>query len=275
MGQIRSILENMKAVAVEEALSEAQQARLSEDVVRAMLDDATIDPRTKGFIEQGLQQGFSGYQLNGIYSELSGELKKIDPTPQHTYVNFMLRMYAKGGVEFGTYVNQDFTDLLTTYDSLKKRNKIKPPFNDMNQFQSLQEFIDFTKSTGEVVASQSEVGRVDKVYEDDKVTIVVPLDEAASCTYGRGTKWCVSGRAANQFDIYNGRGKLYFLIPKEPEYPEEKYAIHFVNGIFMDDHDAPSGSGWVLTRRFGDLVEKYFKDNPDYLAWQAREERGA
>jgi hypothetical protein len=270
MNIITSIVESLQVAAVLERLTAEQQERLMTDVMTAMLDDASVDPRTKQGIRMGFERGMSAQHMDMAYQELAGELKKVDPTETKLYVNFMLRLYGKGGIEFGTFVNPDFQDTLIAYEELKKRNRLKPPYNDINQFKSLDEFITFVEENKQnITLAEQEKGKAITVYEDDEVTIVTPLDKAAACRYGRGTKWCISGVTANRFDTYNDQGEFYLLIPKQPEYDKEKYALHFATGEFVDESDKSIRShlSTILSKRFGDLVEKYFIKNRDYLDW--------
>jgi hypothetical protein len=60
----------------------------------------------------------------------------------------------------------------------------------------------------------------------------------ASCHYGRGTRWCISGREENAFKSYaQNNSYFYFIINKnaEPRSPESKLAVQWVVGKAQPD----------------------------------------
>ena len=190
-----------------------------------------------------------------------------DPTPNKAYTPWLAKMYAKAG---GGLRIEDINrnDMIRLYDLAKKRRMIKPEHADINRFKFYQDFEDTMENEYNNLddveqGKEQEQGSASKVYEDENVLVVVPHDEAASCRYGRGTRWCTaSTRGDNYFDRYNRQGKLYILIPKNPEHEGEKYQLHFPSGQYMNEHDEEVGLLNVFSR-FPKLKEFFIENEPD------------
>lgn len=188
-----------------------------------------------------------------------------DPTPNKVYTPWLAKMYAKGGLKLE---DMNRNDLLRLYDIAKKRRMIKPEHADINRFKSYNEF---ERTMDQVYDSldhveqgrEEKLGKASKIYEDDTVTIVVPHDEAAACRYGRNTNWCTAAtRGTNYFDSYNRQGKMYILLPKKPEYPDEKYQLHFASGQYMDETDSSVNLNDLITKRFPNLRDFFLSEEP-------------
>ena len=64
------------------------------------------------------------------------------------------------------------------------------------------------------------------VYDSPKYMVVNPLSYESSCYYGKGTKWCTSGRDASEtFNRYNKDGKLFYIIDKTLPTSDPKYKV--------------------------------------------------
>ncbi len=64
------------------------------------------------------------------------------------------------------------------------------------------------------------------VYESPKYLVVNPLSHESSCYYGKGTKWCTSGRdTSDTFNRYNTDGKLFYIIDKTLPSSDPNYKI--------------------------------------------------
>ena len=190
-----------------------------------------------------------------------------DPTPNKAYTPWLAKMYAKAG---GGLRIEDINrnDMIRLYDLAKKRRMIKPEHADINRFKFYQDFEDTMENEYNNLddveqGKEQEQGSASKVYEDGNVQVIVPHDEAAACRYGRGTRWCTaSTRGDNYFDRYNRQGKLYILIPKNPEHEGEKYQLHFPSGQYMNEHDEEVGLLNVFSR-FPKLKEFFIENEPD------------
>ena len=205
--------------------------------------------------------------IKEITNVVLGAIEDKDPTPNKAYTPWLARMYAKGGLKLED-INRD--DLLGLYDIAKKRRMLKPEHNDINSFKTYRDFEGTMTISGDYNLDdiqnsnkQEEKGQASKVYEDGDVVIIVPQDEAAACRYGRGTRWCTaSTRGQNYFDQYNRQGRMYILLPKNPEHEGEKYQLHFQSDQYMDEDDDPVNLVNLITIRFPNLLE-FFLAKPE------------
>jgi hypothetical protein len=107
-------------------------------------------------------------------------------------------------------------------------------------------------------------GDYEEVYKDSTVRVIQPLNEAASCFWGKGTRWCTAATSGNNyFDTYNRDGPIYILLPTKPLHNGEKYQFHFQSMQFMDEKDEPIlNLRRLMISRFPDLLA-WFKTNSD------------
>jgi hypothetical protein len=69
----------------------------------------------------------------------------------------------------------------------------------------------------------------EKIYEDDRYLVVHVKNKEASCLYGKGTRWCISGERDNVFDQYKAEGETFlFLIDKTTDAHDRYGRIAFV-----------------------------------------------
>lgn len=61
-----------------------------------------------------------------------------------------------------------------------------------------------------------------KIYEDDEYLFIAPLSTEASCVYGAGTRWCISGRENNMFNQYARDQKVNFVFIFMKNKPEDQ-----------------------------------------------------
>jgi hypothetical protein len=103
-----------------------------------------------------------------------------------------------------------------------------------------------------------------KVYEDDKILVVVPLTHIASCKYGAKTPWCVAVPSNDEhFNEYSENGILFYFIIKSPyEYGDIK-EYKFVYYKSFNDNMYEYG-GWydMSDYRYGE-EDKKSTEEPD------------
>lgn len=92
---------------------------------------------------------------------------------------------------------------------------------------SLKQTID---SLGLTNKQQADLAREDAIvlYEDEHWMILLPKSADASCKYGSGTKWCISGNSAKRYLIsYSSeRGQaIAFILNKQKDQSDELYKI--------------------------------------------------
>ena len=217
-----------------------------------------------------------------------------DPTRNKQFVPWLVRMFINSG---GNLPLEDMNRnaYLTLFLNAKNQNLVPVDFRDINKFKTYKEFEDFMDAT--VIPeldrkSQEEMqelvkGKAKEVWNDDQVRVIIPQDQDAACSYGQSTRWCTaSTRGNNLFTRYNATGPLYILIPKNPNYPGEKYQLHFIWDQFMNEKDEPVDLTDIVNRFFrtggaasaaipplqkyiefapGAKLEKLWKELTDYL----------
>ena len=145
------------------------------------------------------------------------------------------------------YTEQDIVDLINDFET--KLNKLGQ--KDINQY-DVEKLRD-TLGKAETVKTKTEqktetkTKGVKKIYENGDYTVFHVTTPEASCFYGAGTKWCISGREINFFHNYNEKANIYFLISKKLKKEDPLYKM-------------------AVTRDFEDKLTVFnAKDEPDSL----------
>jgi hypothetical protein len=174
--------------------------------------------------------------------------RNIDPTPNHQYTLWILRMYVKNGIRL-------HEDLDRVSEALAKfhTNKQQMPIKDLGQIKSLSALeqmvnsgdIDVDAQSGKqekklVSAQAKEESKI--FYKGPEGMIVIPKTEDASCFWGKGTQWCTAAKTSrNYFDSYSSRGDLYIILPKDGT----KWQLHTESNEFLNAEDNPFDlAGW-------------------------------
>ena len=181
-----------------------------------------------------------------------------DPTEKKIYLRWILDSYVNSGIKAYEDLLSRVKPALEDYDYLKEKNKLNGDEKIVETYcgiagctkkfkekPGLESLIDSKRSDLEEIREKIEEReqlREDSeiVFENGDLLIIHPKTEAASCHYGRGTKWCTAAtRGNNMFNKYNEKGPLYIVLPKNPTYEGEKYQLHFEEEQFMDEKDEP------------------------------------
>lgn len=166
------------------------------------------------------------------HTELINLLSDVDPSGNNKYLNWMVK----------TALGKNKDDQIPTADKIasvvidfhKQLARIKN--KDINSYKKLSDLEDVVN---EAIAKEEEkkfAKQAKKIYEDDTVVVYAPFTVQASCRYGAGTKWCVSGtRGENNsntfFDSYSKHSNFYFFMNKKMNAnsnpSEYKYALQW------------------------------------------------
>tara|TARA_R110002020_G_scaffold168416_2_gene357164 strand:+ start:1683 stop:4565 length:2883 start_codon:yes stop_codon:yes gene_type:complete len=135
----------------------------------------------------------------------------------------------------------------------------------------------------EIEQSKGAEAGTDMLVDDDEFQMMRPLNTAASCKYGQGTKWCTSASTShNYFDQYTGEGKaFYYLTFKNlmPDDEQRQLALVYTN---VDRYDAGSpeevydrvddevGEEAVYEAAFRNAIAGPLKEIPFYQELMAR-----
>ena len=205
-------------------------------------------------------------ERQAILTDLLGVIESGDPTQHKEYSQWLVKCYANEDIILEDIISKG-RDWLEVYDEMKRRKILPAEYrNIMNlKFNDLYGIISNQELVAKLQAQSAEAnkGSSKVVLDNNKVRIIQPHDQEAACYYGQGTTWCTAAKNNNMYDYYAKQGDLYILLPKQPKHDGEKYQIHFQSNQFMDESDDGVDMKWLLTQRFGDLVEFFKSVEPE------------
>lgn len=179
-------------------------------------------------------------------------------------------------------------------DYMKIRDRIPKDQNEFKDFSKLkkkdkkdiQDFVSSFQSKSDKKKSDKTEG-AEKLYEDSDWVVYKITSYPAAQLYGKGTKWCITGRypghedrGQKYFDDYiednNLDGGYYFYLNKKDPYEKycvlqtEDHKIHSIwdagdtnKGSIMGDLDLPEIPEVTLKKSLGDMLLAAVKKN-DY-----------
>lgn len=148
--------------------------------------------------------------------ELIDMLSSVDPSGNNKYLDWMVK----------TALGQNQDDPTPTADKIAKvvqdfhKQLARIKNKDINSYKKL---IDLEEVVKEALAKEEEkkvAKQAKKIYEDDTAVVYAPFTVQASCKYGAGSKWCISGTGGpnnlnSYFDEYSKQANFYFFINKK------------------------------------------------------------
>ncbi|MCS7317741.1 MAG: hypothetical protein NZZ41_05470 [Candidatus Dojkabacteria bacterium] len=165
------------------------------------------------------------------------------------YMKWIVQRYVTNNLGLYEDVISKVIPGLLTYDSLKRKNKLKPIHKDINQVKNIHQLLDIldeyqNEDTKSISEKEKEIeqnfyknNEAELIYNDPDIKIVVPKTERASCYFGRNTRWCTAAtNSRNYFKAYNRKGRLYIILDKKNN---RKFQFHFNTFQFMDEKDSP------------------------------------
>lgn len=157
------------------------------------------------------------------------QVEQTDPSPNKQYVQWILRTYVKDANSWFEDVLSTLSDYLNKFYKLNIKKKIPSPRNDINRYESFADFMGVIDEYPDPDAVPlKDKGEAYALYEDEDWRIIVPVNKAAACYYGQGTRWCTAAtKGENRFDYYNRSAPLLIALPKNPKYAGEKYQFQF------------------------------------------------
>lgn len=204
--------------------------------------------RAWGMMLMNLEQANNDPEVYDYYkTALIKELEKVDPTPHKEYVQWLARMYCNGQTKLEDVLSRG-KDALARFQKLKIKKQLQPADRDINRLRTLADLESLIERYPDVDDAATNKGAAKEFYRDAEIRIVMPMDEAAACYYGQGTRWCTAARENNMFNRYNEYGQLYIIFPMKPAYNGEKYQIHFESSSFMNEKDDPVSPDKLVAR---------------------------
>ena len=163
-------------------------------------------------------------------------------------------------------------NLLPTIESLIHFDAFRQAVHEAGKERRQREFL--------AKAEEVDSDTYDVVIDDDDMIMVRPFDEAASCKFGAGTKWCTAATdSRNYFDTYTGQNKGFYYITLKhlsPGDDERKLALVYTNDGSLypeevyDAADDEVGDVGVHDAVFRNIVAKYVREMPFYRNQEVR-----
>lgn len=218
-------------------------------------------------IVEGRREDFVAKYKNKFTND---ELKKIvmastEIEKNNKFLDFIGKIITTGSVE------SDLTKVKSLIEKFKKFQENLPikDINKVENLEALQGLIDTYENRNR--RSVKKLEGADEVYSDDRVTIVSPLNHAASCYYGAGTKWCTTTMNSDAlFNKYNSNGKLFYIINKKLPSDHRLYKVALHNHYdgtqtLYDATDEVIRGGWPGGSEqwtvYNAAIQKYLNDN--------------
>jgi hypothetical protein len=233
-------------------------------------DRAFIDQKTKTGSE------ITAEQRQILIDHIMVVIENSDPTPNKEYVQWLTKVYANQGIKLEDIISRG-NSALKMYHEFKVKKILPAEYRDIGRIdfaglEAIAQNLDLRNALAakeeQDAAKTVDKGEAETVFDNEAVRIVVPKNEAASCYYGQGTRWCTAGRDNNMYDRYASDGDLYILLPKKPDYEGEKYQLHFSSNQFMDEGDNYVDSVKdLITKRFGNLLPFFMEREPSLKDW--------
>jgi hypothetical protein len=208
------------------------------------------------------------------------------------YLDFLLTVYyfmndVRTNPEVSDYINSSMQDAQNLINQVKLFDRYPTLFRykDINEYSKdvprgyMQDFEDdylkALKRFEEKETTKKVKKDVEVLYDQDGLLIIKPLSTAASCLYGKTTKWCTAATYQNQFQNYSQKGDLYYII--DNTLPEKvrhlgKYAVYhkLMNDevTTFDSHDSRTPFTHLPKKAqeiIGDIVKNKKYNQLDFL----------
>lgn len=178
----------------------------------------------------------AGYDQDGRNPEgIVRAFTTIDPTGGKLVQWMMLRFLARDfTLEELPRVGAALTGFVDHI--VKSQQKGLGGIQQYRTLNDLETAVEIASNPPPSVKQQRKVAKLEgaeKVFESPEVTILRINTEEASCLYGKGTKWCVSGTNDNMFDGFTRWGPLYLLLTRD----KRKFMIHVERNQSQDEQN--------------------------------------
>lgn len=227
---------------------------------------------------------------NKYYSNMDKEvfyqLVNIDPTSVRKkdfskpgkYTKWLIREYRDNkkyfeGEEFTDALNYQLFIFSTNWFKTKSNNSSyyisgqvgRGIENDINKYKLLDFYNIMSSMVGEY-KTQTEESKYDLVYEDDLVSILVPLNFTASFEFAKNTEWC--SQQFSGYSMWNKTSIMYRVIPKDNKYERMKITWSFGGSAFIAGEKYPeiqTEFGVDPFKNYDSRIEGCIKTNGRYV----------
>lgn len=211
---------------------------------------------------------------------LSTVPEDIEDAEKANYLNWRIKQFMVNGPIQGGPIKAPNKKYVEEFYMIKANNLDRMlTKNDINAFESVQEFTDMMKKASlrwrsyqaRKKAATVEEGDIKKIYEDDRWSVYIPESKAASCHLGVGTRWCTASRGTrNMYKQYHSpNNPLIIFISKQN--PSKKYQFSYLKRQFMDKEDK-GVHGKPIFFELNEIVKK-IKDLPKQVLDAAKKEK--
>jgi len=158
-----------------------------------------------------------------VPADIFKKFSEADPSPRKKYILWMCKQYVIDPSQAHHILN-----VVADFDSLVHRGKISKEESDiykhtLSEVGRIIQKAEKKKTKGERKREQK--AEVEKVFENDRILVVVPHTYEASKIYGANTKWCTTSEEDSEFwnSYYiSQKARLYYIIDKKEN---KKYAV--------------------------------------------------
>ena len=157
--------------------------------------------------------------------EIVDELTNCLPDSDQKPLVWVATQYSRGN--FTIDQSSKIATLLATFAKIKPKLDMK----DLGQYRSIQELKSVTQSITDTRSNREKdqdekdqllnSNEAEIIYKSPDATVVKLNSQAASCYFGKGTRWCTTGRENNKFDQYIKHGPLFIIMHRM-----KKYQLH-------------------------------------------------
>lgn len=216
-------------------------------IERAMTPEEVLQTYRNKLIAAGYDQGGRAPE------DIVRAFTTIDPTGGKFAQWMMLRFLAKDfTLEELPRVGAALTGFVDHI--VKSQQKGLGGIQQYRTLNDLETAVEIASNPPPSVKQQRKVTKLEgaeKVFESPEVTILRINTEEASCLYGKGTKWCVSGTNDNMFDGFTRWGPLYLLLTRD----KRKFMIHVEKNQSQDERNQ-----YVAPKELGEMY-------PSLMRW--------
>lgn len=211
--------------------------RASDLTINEAVDPVKTEAKMGDAIRQKFTQDHSIEDDTDVVSFITIITDTVDPTKNHQYSLWIIRMYIKDGIRLYEDMSR-VNEALSAFHTQKRQMPIK----DLGQIKSLADLEDMVagisvEKSGKQVKKELSASvreNTEVFYSGPEGKILIPRNQEASCFWGKGTKWCTaSTTATNYYDMYAKQGPLYIILPNDGT----KWQLHKESNQFLDEND--------------------------------------
>ena len=200
---------------------------------------------------------YNGDTIDWNMAEVLGDIEGADPTPNKTYVVWIIRRLLDGGIQRWEDLAKT-KEFISSYQEMKdtgylRRNpELRDKWADIGRIKTLSglgrivmQYMEAKNSGQGISHNTSRKAAEDKIMQNEVTVVVntstfsimIPKTYEASKLLGRSTQWCTAMATTSQyFSEYSAQGPLYVVLDKANN---RRWQLHFESAQFMDEHDDP------------------------------------